>query len=70
VIQREDFARVPRQSQPLVQHHLRQVAMSPGLVVMRAGVPRPYPWQPRFGDMIADDWIVGTIEKVRAVLGA
>ena len=46
------------------------VAMSPGLVVMRAGVPRPYPWQPRFADMIADDWIVGTLDKVRGVLGA
>ena len=44
------------------------LAMSPGLIVMRVGIPKPYPWSPRFADLIADDWIVGTIDKVRRVL--
>lgn len=46
------------------------IAMTSGLVILRVGVPKPYRWSAGFPDIIADDWIVGTPEKVRAMLAA
>lgn len=46
------------------------IAMNSSHVIIRVGIPRPYRWQPTFGDIIAMDWFVGTIDQVRKQMPA
>ncbi len=41
------------------------ITMSAGHVMLRLGKQAPYKWVPNFGDIIADDWFVGTLEACR-----
>jgi len=43
------------------------LAMTPGMVIIRAGVPKPYRWSPAFADLIADDWLSELLRGPRAV---
>jgi len=36
------------------------IHVTPGMVIMRIMVPRPYRWVPAFGDLVAMDWQTGT----------
>lgn len=46
------------------------IRVTPGHVVERVFVARPYRWQPNFGDLIATDWQYGTVAQFQKFLAA
>jgi len=39
------------------------IRIRPSLVIERIFIAKPYPWSPRFADLVATDWQFGTAEQ-------
>jgi hypothetical protein len=46
------------------------IAMTPGQVIIKLGKANPHRWVPFWGDLIANDWFVGTMPQVQKQFAA
>jgi len=46
------------------------IAVTPNLCVIRIFIPKPYRWYPGFADIVASDWQIGSVEKLRQSIQA